>query len=100
MPVVWTAPRILPSQLRSRRMNAAQAVSASRRETLSIMADLGVSLSCASVAMSVPFDLGREAAARRIVRVDGLDLGIGEQVPDAGIGPARLGEDGVGHHSV
>src|SRR3954447_9534373 len=100
MPVVVTAPMIRPSQPRSRRMNAAQAVSASRRDTLSIVSDLGVRKSCASVAMSGPFDLGREAAPRRIVRVDGRDLGIGEEFADSGVGLAWLGEDRVGHHAL
>src|SRR3954471_19580579 len=100
MPVVVTAPMIRPSQPRSRRMNAAHAVSASRRETLSIMSDLGFTKSCASIAMSGPFDLGREAAPPRIVRVDGRDLGIGEEVPDSRVGFTRLSEDRVGHHAL
>src|SRR6476646_4635352 len=100
MPVVWTAPMMRPSHARSRRMNAAHAVSASRRATLSIVSDLGVRNSCASVAMSGPFDPGREAAARCIVRVDRLDLWVGEEIADSGVGLARLGKNGVGHHSV
>ena len=55
---------------------------------------------CASVAMVRPFRFWREAAARGVVRVNGLDLGVGEQLPDARVGLTGLGEDRVGHHPV
>ena len=41
-----------------------------------------------------------EAAPRRVVGVDRLDLGVGEQPANAFIGLAGLGQDCVGHHSV
>src|SRR6476646_11869688 len=100
MPVVWTAPMTRPSQLRSRRMNAAQAVSGSRRVTVAMASDLGASSRRASIAMLGPFDLGREASAHRIVGVDRLDCGIGEQFADVRIRFAWLREERVGHHPV
>src|SRR3954454_14681090 len=100
MPVDLTAPITLPSQARSRRMKAAQAVSGSRRATLVTRSDLGSAGRGATLAISIPFDLGREAATRRVVRVDGLDHGVGEQLADARVRLARLGEDGVGHHAL
>src|SRR5438270_486661 len=63
MPVVLTAPITRPSQLRSRRMNAAQAVSGSRRDTLSIFSGLDAS-------RAAPAALGRgvgRAMLRHIV---------------------------------
>src|SRR6185503_13653981 len=100
MPVVWTAPIMRPSQLRSRRMKAAHAVSGSRRVTVAIASDLGVSMGGASVAISVPFDLGREAAARSIVGMDHRDVGVLEQLPQIRIRVSGLGQECLGNHPV
>src|SRR6476469_5325678 len=100
MPVVFTAPMIRPSQLRSRRMTAAQAVSGSRRATVAIEDDLGRSRWGARVAMSGPFYLRGEAAARRIVGVDGLDRRVGEQLANSGICLTGLRKDRIRHHPV
>src|SRR6185369_10726352 len=100
MPVVLTAPMTRPSLARSRRMNAAQAVSGSRRVTFVTPPDLGASTARASVAISVPLDLGGKAAANGVVGVDRLDFRVREQSADAGIGLTGLGEDRVRHHAV
>src|SRR6185369_4662270 len=100
MPVVLTAPITCPSQLRSRRMKAAHAVSASRRATLVMRSDLGAWIAVASVAMSVPFNLRREAPSGRVVRVDGHGLRVGEQLANSRIGLARLRQDRLSHHAV
>src|SRR5947208_11393987 len=89
-----------PSQPRSRRMKAAQAVSGSRRATLLTADDLGASAMGARLAISGPFDLRREASARGIMGVDRLDCRVLEQPADAGVRLARLGENRVGHHAV
>src|SRR6476620_5499715 len=100
MPVVLTAPMIRPSQLRSRRMNAAQAVSGSRRATVAMNDDLGRSPWGARVAMSGPFYLCGKAAARCIVGVDRLDRRIGEQLADPRVRLAGLRKDRIRHHAV
>src|SRR3954447_11759982 len=81
-------------------MNAAQAVSGSRRATFSTMPDLSSLMVRASVAMSVPFNLGGEAAAGRVVRVDAHDVGVGEQFADARVRFAWLRQDRFRHHSL
>src|SRR4029078_6289896 len=72
-----------PSHALSRRMKAAQAVSASRRATLLTRSDLGAESAGATAVMSVPFNPCGEAAARRVVRVDRFDFGVGEELADA-----------------
>src|SRR3954449_10903438 len=99
-PVVFTAPITRPSQLRSRRMNAVQAVSGSRRATVAIEDDLSRWGLGARVAMSGPFYLRGKAAAGGIMCVDRLHRRIGEQPADSGVCLARLRKDRVCHHAV
>src|SRR5438046_4006369 len=81
-------------------MKAAQAVSASWRETLLTLSALRCAKAGASVAMSIPLDLRREASADRIVRVNAQDVRVLEELPNAGICLARLRNKRIGHHSL